>query len=52
MHEKAKLQECIIEGEIVIGDEVVPIMYDYYSVDPETYKLQAKAVNVCARRIS
>lgn len=50
MHEEAKLQECIIEGEIVIGVEVVPTVYDYYSFDSETYKLQAKTINVCARR--
>lgn len=36
----------------MIGDEVVPTVYDYYSVDSETYKLQAKTVNICARRIS
>ena len=45
MHEKAKLQERITTGEIVIGDKVVPTTYDYYSVDSETH------VNICARQI-
>ena len=51
MHEKAKLQERITTGEIVIGDKVVPTTYDYYSVDSETHALQANTVNICARRI-
>ena len=51
MHEKAKLQERITTGEIVIGEKVVPTTYDYYSVDSETHALQANTVNICARRI-
>ena len=47
MHEKAKLQERITTGEIVIGDKVVPTTYDYYSVDSHC----RQTVNVCARRI-
>ena len=31
-------------GKIVIGDEVVPTTYDYYSVNPETHMLHANTV--------
>lgn len=49
--ETTKLHKRIMTGEIVIGDEVVPTTYDYYSVDPETHILHANTVKVSARRI-
>lgn len=50
-HEKDKLQEHITTGEILIGDEVVPTTYNYYSVDSEAHTLQINTEKISARRI-
>ena len=51
IHEKAKLEDRISKGEIIIGDEVVPTTHDSFTIDTETHTLQANRVTTCGRRI-
>ena len=51
LHEKAKLEDRISKGEIIIGDEVVPTTYDSFCINTETHTLQANRVTTSARRI-
>ena len=51
IHEKEKVQERITSGEIVIGDEVVPSSYSYYSVNSETQMVCTNTVKKSARKI-
>ena len=50
-HEKAKLDEQIEKGEVVIGDEVVPTSYNYFRVNSDTHTLEEHKDTTCARRI-
>ena len=49
--ERRKLMERMKNGEIEIGEEVVPSSYHSYSVDPITHNLHMNTVSVTARKI-
>ena len=50
-HEKDKLNRLIENGQIVLGDKVVPTSYNYFSVNSDTHTLEAHKVTTSAWRI-